>query len=117
MFSDSVLIALITGVLGPVLAVVVVWWRDRIRARTGAVKDLREAQKLAMDGEATLAGATLAWATQLRSEISDLKSEVGALRGTLRDVQEENLKLRRHNALLSAQVVDLGGKPLPMPDW
>lgn len=25
-------------------------------------------------------------------------------------------KLRRHNEMLSSQVVDLGGRPLPMPD-
>lgn len=124
MLSDGALIAIITSVVGPVAGVIFVWLRDRRRSLASAHKEMKEAGKVAAEGEATLASVTLEWAKSLKgetdtlkAEVSELRKELSALRDDLSGVRQENRLLRKHNEMLSAQVMDLGGKPLPMPEW
>lgn len=105
-----------SSVVGPGAIVFLIWLRDRRKNSAAATKSLAHAQALAQQGEASLAGATLVWARELREELANVKAEVSGLNARLEDVQRENRRLRRHNELLTTQVIDLGGVPVAMPD-
>ena len=115
MISEPVLLALISAG-GPAIVIVIIWLRDRQGAGAKAASDLGNASKANAEGEASLATVTLAWAQELRQEITDLKARVTALDKAIATVEEENRLLRRHNELLTDQVIGLGGTPVPMPE-
>jgi hypothetical protein len=110
--SDPVIVALVSG---PVL-VIVTWFVSRRRNAAEAERALREADKAAHQGGATLVEATLKWAFGLRDEIGALKQEIDSVKTQLAFMERENKLLRRHNELLSSQVLSLGGVPVAMPE-
>ncbi len=110
MTLDQDLVALIiTAIIGPALLVGLGWRRDQQKARASAEKEIASAQRDKAEGDATIVGSTLRWAHRL-------EQQVGALDARVRELAAANDRLRLHNVLLSAQVIDLGGKPVPPPD-
>jgi len=88
-----------------------------------AMRPLRRAQahKNSREGEATLSEATLKWAQDIRAEFEVYKAETTAKLDAMTDklaiLQVENEIYRKHNALLTDQLLDAGLNPVPRPQY
>lgn len=91
-----------------------------------ASRPLRRAQTRTADreGEASLAHATMEWAKHLEEtlskRISGLKEEYEGrlmeVADRIASLEAENEAYRRHNALLTGQLIDAGIRPADIPD-
>lgn len=91
-----------------------------------ASRPLRRAQAKQNDreGEASLAQATMEWARHLEETLSrriaNLQEDYGkkfdAMSERMETLEVENDMYRRHNTLLTGQLVEAGISPVPMPE-
>lgn len=103
--------------LGGVVVTVITATASRPLRRSQATNNERE-------GEASLAQATMEWARHLEETLSkritDLQAEYGKrfedMSIRMHALEIENDVYRRHNALLTGQLVEAGIPPAPMPE-
>lgn len=110
----KLLIAFITGLVGPV-GVIVAKARIEKGATATATEPTRRRGETTADPQA-LSSVVLRWATQLSEDVQRMHGRLAELENEIEGLKKENAKLRRHAEILSGQVVDLGGKPWPMPE-
>ena len=110
----KLLIAFITGLAGPVA---VIFARARIEkgATATATEPTRRRGETTADPK-TVSEVVLGWATKLSEDVHTVQGRLKEMEQEIEALKRENAKLRRHAELLSGQVVDLGGKPWPMPE-
>jgi hypothetical protein len=99
--SVELVIALLVGVSGATAGVYTVW-----ASRANRRADVAQ----------TVTGMFQTLAGELRAELDAEKLRRQALEAKVNHLEVVNASLRRHNEILSAQVVNLGGTPLPMPE-
>lgn len=112
--SNEVLVAALTA-LGVIAGGLITWARMRGKDAASATHDVAMAKREGHEGEASVAGVILSWAQRMEAQVKTLEGKVKALEDELGAVKREAAKLRRHNELLTSQVIDLGGVPVPMP--
>ena len=124
MTDATIAVAIVSGIV-TLLGGFMVWLRTRGSERAKAERDLATGRKAQLEGEATVATAVLAWADRLNAEVQrlsgemrDTHAEMDALRRELADTLRElaqmradNDALRRRVQVLTAQVIELGGRP------
>lgn len=114
--SPAVLVAIVSAIVGPAAMVVLNWAANRRKTQAGATKDVADARHAEVEGDVSVAGVVLRWSEGLRDELAKVKTEVAGLKAQIAQLERQNRALRRHNEILTAQVVDLGGVPLAMPE-
>ncbi len=75
-----------------------------------------EARHTEIEGDVSIAGVVHRWSEGLRDELAKLTVEFASLKSLIAQLERQNRALHRHNALITDQVVDLGGTPLAMPE-
>ena len=104
--------AIITAIIGPVIAGLMVYLRTRRRESADVDVLLR---KMSIDQEVSVSGVVLTWAQRLEAQMERLHGEATACRAELRALRQEVDAFREHNRLLVEQVRGLGGAPVLMP--
>lgn len=110
----KLLIAFVSGLIGPV-GVLIAKARIEKGAKNTAGEPTRRKGETTTDPK-TLSNVVLRYATQLSEDVQQVYQRLGKMEKEIEALKRENAKLRRHAELLSGQVVDLGGKPWPMPE-
>lgn len=124
MLDATIAVAIVSGVV-TLLGGFMVWLRTRSSERAKAERDLATGRKAQLEGEATVATAILEWADRLNQEVQrlsgemrDTHAEMDTLRRELADARRELAQMRAKNdtlqrqvQVLTAQVIELGGRP------
>lgn len=115
----NLLVAAISFVLGPVLVVVVTNYKKQQSAKNGHGKAANPVVPVPLPREGAAIEALMMWAEKRArdadAKVQTLRTEVEELRERLGAVETEVAVLRNHNAVLAAQVIQLGGTPLGFP--
>ncbi|MFW6031588.1 MAG: hypothetical protein ACOC9T_03265 [Myxococcota bacterium] len=78
-----------------------------------------EAKKHDAQGEASLASVTLDWAAQLRADLENSRKEtekrLAQMSTRISALERENEIYRKHNTLLTKQIIEAGLVPAPRP--
>lgn len=109
----KLLIAFITGLVGPV-GVIIAKARIEKGAKNTATEPTRRKGETTTDPK-TLSNVVLRYATQLSEDVQRVHKRLGEMEKEIETLKRENANLRRHNEILTSQILDLGGKPWPMP--
>jgi transposase-like protein len=114
--NPTVVVAFVGGLLGPAVLVLLNWWANQRKSRADAGRQVSEAHAADATADSGVAAVVLEWSKQLRDDLATVKGEVETLRIQIDRLERQNRALRRHNEILTAQVIDLGGVPLAMPE-
>ena len=117
--SATVLVAVITAIVGPIVAGLVVYLRTRGQEAAAAELGTR---RLSTEQEVSVSGVVLSWAQRMEGQVERLQSEfevckvaMNGLRDDVAGLKHENAVLREHNRVLVVQVLGLGAVPAPSP--
>ena len=111
----AVLVAVITAIVGPIVAGLVLYLRTRHHEAAAAELGTR---RLRTEQEVSVSGVVLSWAQRLEGQVERLQSEfevckvaMNGLRDDVAGLKRENAVLREHNRALVVQVLELGAVP------